>query len=191
MTKQLRQALLVDKHVCPAWLAGPLENPLRQFIHNPDKIFSGLISQGQTVVDVGCGPGFFSLGMAKLVGEEGRVITVDLQEQMLNRVHRRAKQEGLESRLLFHQGPIEGLDYAGQVDFVLAFWMVHEVPDKPAFLQAVRRLLKPGAHFLLVEPLIHVSASSFQQTVELARAAGFTLSSEPSIRLSRAVLLKK
>jgi ubiquinone/menaquinone biosynthesis C-methylase UbiE len=191
MTKQLKQVLLVDEHVCPAWLAGPLENPLRRFIHNPDKIFSGLISRGQTVVDVGCGPGFFSLGMAKLVGDEGRVIAVDLQEQMLNRVRRWAEREGLETRLQFHLGPIEGLDYKGQVDFVLAFWMVHEVSHQGAFLQTVQELLKPGAHFLLVEPLIHVSASSFQQTVELARAAGLTPSTEPSIRLSRAVLLKK
>jgi ubiquinone/menaquinone biosynthesis C-methylase UbiE len=191
MIKQLKQALLVDEHVCPTWLAGPLENPLRRFIHNPDKIFSGLISQNQTVVDVGCGPGFFSVGMAKLVGDEGRVIAVDLQQQMLNRVRRRARQEGVESRLQFHHGPIEGLDYAGQIDFGLAFWMVHEVPDKPAFLQTIRRLLKPGAHFLLVEPLIHVSAPAFQHTVELARAAGLTLSREPSIRLSRTVLLKK
>jgi ubiquinone/menaquinone biosynthesis C-methylase UbiE len=191
MIKQLKQALLIDAHVCPTWLAGPLENPLRRLVHDPDKIFSGLISQGQTVVDVGCGPGFFSLGMAKWVGDEGRVIAVDLQEPMLNRVRRRARQAGLEARLQFHHGPIEGLDYAGQIDLVLAFWMVHEVPDKPAFLQAIRRLLKPGARFLLVEPLIHVSAPAFQHTVELAHVAGFTLDSEPSIRLSRAVLLKK
>ncbi len=191
MSKQLKQALFIDAHVCPAWLAGPLENPLRRFIHNPDKIFKGLVEPGQTVIDVGCGPGFFSVALARLVGEHGRVIAVDMQAAMLERVRYRAAREGLETRLQFHQGFIEELDEKEQADLVLAFWMVHEVPNKPAFLQAIRQLLKPGARFLLVEPRVHVSASAFAQTVQLAQAAGFTPMAQPSIKISRAVLFKK
>lgn len=188
MIKQVRKLLLINQHICPTWLAGPLDNPLRRVVHNPEKIFAGLVTKGQTVVDIGCGPGFFSLAMAKLVGDEGRVIAVDLQEAMLERVRRRAVQEGLENRLQLHHGPIEGLNLDGQIDLVLAFWMVHEVPDQPAFLQTVRRLLKPGAHFLLVEPMIHVTAASFQQTVAFAHAAGLESCAEPSIKMSRAML---
>ncbi|GEM_PF-6888608 len=85
----LRKTLLMDDHVCPWWLAYTFDNPLRQLVHNPEKIFSSLIRPGQTVVDIGCGMGYFSLGMAKLVGESGRVISVDLQKEMLAKVHQR------------------------------------------------------------------------------------------------------
>jgi hypothetical protein len=66
--------------------------------------------------------------------------------------------------------------------------MVHEVPDQQALLSEVRNLLKPEARFLLVEPKIHVTASDFQKTVNIARTIGLKPGAEPKVRLSRAVL---
>jgi hypothetical protein len=68
--------------------------------------------------------------------------------------------------------------------------MVHEVRDQPAFLREIRQLLKPTAHYLLVEPRIHVAAADFQKTVETARAAGLNPSAQPGVGLSRAVLFE-
>jgi hypothetical protein len=75
------------------------------------------------------------------------------------------------------------------VDFALAFWMVHEVGDQEHFFQEVVGLLKPTAHFLLVEPKLHVSQAAFHHTVALACAAGLEAAAEPRIGLSQAVLL--
>ena len=175
-------------HVCPWWLAYTFDNPLRRLLHNPEKLLAGLVEEGQTAVDIGCGMGHFSLGMARMVGENGWVISVDLQEKMLDRVRSRAEQSGLESRIRLHQCQPDRIGISGLVDFALAFWMAHEVPNQQAFLAEVRSLLKPEARFLLVEPKIHVTASSFQKTVDLARATGMKPCAEPKVRMSRAVL---
>lgn len=68
-----------DQRVCPWWLAYTFDHALRRLIHRPEVILAGLVRPGQTVLDLGCGMGFFSLAMARLVGEQGRVICVDLQ----------------------------------------------------------------------------------------------------------------
>jgi len=139
-------------------------------------------------MDIGCGPGFFTIAMARIVGNEGRVIAVDIKEHMLERVRRRAVREGLQSCIHLHQCQPDRIGIKEHVDFVLAFWMAHEVPNTEAFLDEVRGLLKPEAHFLLVEPKLHVSFKNFQRTVEVACEAGMKPCSEPKVRLSRAVL---
>jgi ubiquinone/menaquinone biosynthesis C-methylase UbiE len=181
----------MNDHVCPWWLAYTFDNPARRLLHNPEKILGEFIGTGQTVIDLGCGMGYFSIAMARLVGERGRVISVDIQEKMLETVSRRAERQGLQSRIQLHQSEPYKIGVNEQVDFALAFWMVHEVPNIEAFLKELLIILKPEARFLLVEPKIHVTASDFQKTVELACAAGLKLCSEPNVRMSRAVLFAK
>jgi 2-polyprenyl-3-methyl-5-hydroxy-6-metoxy-1,4-benzoquinol methylase len=77
------------------------------------------------------------------------------------------------------------------VDFVLAFYMVHEVPDQGAFFREIHGLLKPGGHVLVVEPPFHVSKSAFEKTVEKARTAGLVPVLRPGILFSKAVLLQR
>ena len=191
MIQRLRKILLVDDHVCPWWLAYTFDNPLRRRLHNPHKILGGLLEPGQTALDLGCGMGYFSIAMAKLVGEGGRVIAADLQPEMLAIVRRRAEQAGVLSQLHLHQCPTsDRLGLADPVDFALAFWMAHEVPEVKAFFRACRQLLKPQAHFLLVEPKIHVSATHFDRLVAAAYAAGLKPCAEPKVAFSRSVLFK-
>ena len=68
-----------------------LDNFIRRLIQNPRKIVGEYIHNGDTVVDLGCGPGYFSIDMAKMVGESGHVIAVDLQPEMLEKVKKKAK----------------------------------------------------------------------------------------------------
>jgi ubiquinone/menaquinone biosynthesis C-methylase UbiE len=78
---------------------------------------------------------------------------VDLQLEMLDRARRNVAKAGLLPRIQFHQSAKDKIGLDKPVDFALAFWMLHEVPDKPAFLSEVRGLLKPGGKFLLESPL--------------------------------------
>ena len=64
--------------VCPVERAGSLDNTIRRWLQNPKKILGPYLDEGMTVVDIGCGPGFFSIDMAQMVGKSGRVIAVDL-----------------------------------------------------------------------------------------------------------------
>jgi ubiquinone/menaquinone biosynthesis C-methylase UbiE len=147
------------------------------------------IEKGQRVLDVGCGPGFFSLAMARIVGEEGLVIAADLQQGMLDRVYKRAQEEHIESRIQLHKCQEDRIGLNETVDFALAYYMVHEVPDPDAFLQEIYSIIKPGGKLLLVEPIFHVSHSAFQATRDLAFSIGFKRIDEPHVIFSRAILL--
>jgi ubiquinone/menaquinone biosynthesis C-methylase UbiE len=187
--KRLRELLLMDDHVCPWWLAYTFDNPIRRILHPPDKLLGDLVHQGFTALDIGCGMGHFTMGMAKMVGDQGRVIAVDIQEQMLERVKRRAIHQGLSGRIILHKGYVEGLEMNGQVDFALAFWMVHEVPDQLAFFKAVKDLLKPDGRFLVAEPKIHTSEADLDRSLKIASQAGLAVCANPGIPMSRTALL--
>ena len=164
---------------------------LRRFLNDPRKILSELISEGQTVADLGCGPGYFTLPMAEMVGDSGRVVAVDLQEAMLETLRERLGAAGLDSRIRLQQCQADRIGLDEQVDFALAFYMVHEVPDQGSLVRDVYEIVKPGGQFLIVEPKFHVSGPAFEKTVELAKSVGFEPVQSPRIALSRAVLLRR
>jgi len=127
------------------------------------------------VIEPGPGMGFFTLELARLVGPQGRVVAVDVQERMLAALRRRAARAGLADRLetrLATPGDLGVADLAGQVDFALLFHMLHEVPDQAALLASVYAALKPDGRLLLVEPRGHVSAAQFAASLALCRTVG-------------------
>ena len=69
-------------HVCPYWIGYFLINPFRKYIHNPQEILGEYIKPGMKVIDYGCAMGYFSLPMAKMVGESGKVYGFDIQDKM-------------------------------------------------------------------------------------------------------------
>ena len=105
-------------------------------------------------------------------------------------VRRKAVKECLARRITTHKSEPEGIGISDKVDFALAFYMIHDVPDVDAFLMEVATLLKPSGRLLIAEPLIHVSKSSFKKTVDAARLAGLKPISEPKIRFSRSMLFQ-
>jgi len=178
-----------DKHVCPWWLSFTFDNLLRRLFQNPGKIVEPYIREGDTVLDVGPGMGYFTISLAKIVGERGRVFAADVQFEMLNALQKRAKRAGVEQRITLHLCKKDSLGLNTRFDFVLAFWMVHEVPEQESFFKEIRSLLKPNGEFLMSEPAIHVTKAKYEETVKKAIRAGFTLKSNPDIFLSRSALL--
>ena len=177
--------------VCPVKRAGSLDNRIRRWLHDPRKILGPYIGEGMTVLDVGCGPGLFAIEMAQMVGKSGRVIAVDLQQEMLEKL--RKKIDGTESaeRITLHKCEADKIGISDGIDFALAFYMVHEVPDQQAFFDEVRSILKPDGLLLAVEPPFHVSRRAFEETIGKARDVGLTPVGRPRICLSKAVLLRK
>lgn len=174
--------------VCPAWLSFALDNQLRKRIHDPEKLFREYVKPGATAADIGCGPGYFTMGLADLVGDAGRVYAVDIQGAMLERVRKRANQRRLASRIVLHRCREDRMDIPEKLDFALAFWMVHEVPAPDALLSEISAALKPDGVFLMVEPKMHVTEPAFRRTIDLASACGLRLLREIPVSLSRGML---
>jgi ubiquinone/menaquinone biosynthesis C-methylase UbiE len=177
-------------HICPWWFAYTFDNRLRHFFHNPEKMLGSYVSKGMTVLDVGCGMGFFSIGLAKLVGDKGCVIAADIQPKMLEAMQKRADNNGLSSIIRLHKSEPNSLGVDTPVDFILAFWMVHEVPNPKLFFHQIRTCLKSNGKILIVEPKLHVSSKRFQGAAALAQESGLFLCDTPSIKLSRSVIFK-
>ena len=131
------------------------------------------------------------LPMAELVGPGGRVVAVDLQAGMLDRLRLRAERAGLSSRVTLHRCEPDAVGELPVADAALAFWMVHEVPNVTRFLSEVAGALKPGGRFLLVEPRGHVSAAAFAATVGIAAASGLRPVATPRVRLSRTTMFER
>jgi len=182
------------ERVCPVWVGYLLASPLRKLFENPSKILTPYVKDGMTVLDVGCAMGFFSIPMARMVGSGGRVVCVDLQEKMLQSLSRRARRtkvsEIIETRPCGRESlDLDGLE--GQMDFVLASAVVHEVPDAPRLFQELYGVMKPGAKLLVSEPHGHVTVEDFGKTTAAAEENGFVVVDRPAVWRSRTVLLER
>jgi SAM-dependent methyltransferase len=178
----------MSAHVCPWWLGWALASPLRRLVHDPAKILAPHVREGMTVLEPGPGMGFFTLELARRVGARGRVVAVDLQPRMLSGLRRRARRAGLDGRLETRVASEESLgvsDLVGAVDLVIAFAVVHELPDALRFFSEVRPTLARGGRIFLAEPAGHVTAADFERTLAAAARAGFR--SEPGGAVARSL----
>jgi len=122
--------------------------------HNPETILNEIaITKGMTVADLGSGPGFFSIPMALMTGAKGLVYAVDKNQAMLNGLKENVAKSEVNPKIIkivnsdvCHTGiPKES------VDIVFFANVLHEIEDKKAFFQEVRRISKPTAHIVDVD----------------------------------------
>lgn len=177
--------------VCPWRHAYTFDNVFRKLIYSPRRMFGPYVEEGMSVMDVGCGMGFNSIALAGMVGEGGLVIAVDLQQEMLDVLGRRAARAGVADRIRTVCCQADSLGVDEEVGFICAFWMVHEVPDAAEFFREARSCLAPAARFFVAEPKFHVSADAFEEMLATADAAGLTLTDRPRVTTSRAAVFKR
>jgi ubiquinone/menaquinone biosynthesis C-methylase UbiE len=153
-----------------------LLNPVRQRMHPARKTLEAFqLAAGQTVLELGPGPGYFTPEAASIVGPQGRVVCVDLQPGMLAL---------LQDRLREHQAgnacPVAAdatrLPLAdGSVDAAFLVAVLGEVPDRPAALAELRRVLRPGGTLSFLETLTDPDYVFVDTMKDLCRAYGFDL----------------
>ena len=179
-------------HTCPWWFGYFLLSPFRRLAQSPSRMLRPFVREGMVIVEPGCGMGFFTLDLVRMTGPRGRVVAIDLQEKMLAGLRRRAARAGLEGRIEARlAGPDQlGIDdLAGQVDLVLAFYVVHELRDRAAFFREIATALRPEGSVLVVEPPLHVSRGAFEESLAAAGRAGLRVAARPRIGPNKTALL--
>jgi len=177
--------------ICSVERAGALDVSLRKLFQNPRKIVAPYLQEGMTAFDLGCGPGFFTLEMAKIVGPSGKVVAVDLQDGMLEIVKKKIESTNLQNIIELHKCKSDKIGLSKAADFILIFYMLHEVPDKSAFLHEVYSIVKSNGQVLIVEPRFHVTKSDFDDSEKIMKNIGFEIIKKPKVFFSRSVLLKR
>ena len=180
---------------CPWWLGMVLAHPVRKLFQDPADVVAPYVGEGMVVLEPGCGMGFFTLELARRVGKPGRVVAVDLQPKMLDGLRRRAKRAGLLDRLDIRRTEVDTLgvaDLRGRIDFALAFYVVHELPNPSGFFQEVHDSLRSEGRLLIVEPRAHGGGDDgLQGSIDLAAQAGLVVVERPTIKRNQVVLLER
>jgi ubiquinone/menaquinone biosynthesis C-methylase UbiE len=175
--------------ICPVEKAGGLDNPIRRLLQNPTKILKPYIGKGMTILDLGCGPGFFSIEIARLLNGTGKVIAADLQEGMLEKVNSKIKGTRLEKYIELHKCKGNETGITENVDFILCFYMIHEVPNQENLFIDLKSILKSNGKVLIIEPKFHVSKGAFEKMIISLINSGFEIIDKPKVFFSRTVLL--
>lgn len=143
-----REIALVMGHEAAGWL----DRPEREEEEKPSKLHQLLaLKPGQTVADVGAGSGYHTLRMARAVGPTGKVLAVDIQEEMLGIIRAKAKRRKLD-HVEGVLGTIEDPKLpAGKVDLVLMVDVYHEFSHPYEMMVGIVKSLKPGGRVAFVE----------------------------------------
>lgn len=170
------------------WLEGLINSPFRKLIHNPARIVTPYLKFGMIALDVGCGSGYFTLPMARIVGSSGKVLAVDAEQKLLENLNRRAGKVGYLSRIKTFLSVAGELPVYEPADFILSFWMTQEISDLSRFFTGIKFHLKPGGRWLLVDPRAKSVKNDFESSINLAAKLGFILLEQPKINLSFSAL---
>lgn len=157
---------------CPFALSWVVDNPLRRWDVRNALVYAGL-RPGETVLELGPGPGAFTLEAAQRVGPEGKVIAVDIQPEMIAQVQARVQAAGVinvETHVASaYELPLEN----ASVDRAYLITVLPEVPDPVRALREIRRVLKPGGVVSMTEEFLDPDYPLRTTTTAWAQAAGF------------------
>jgi ubiquinone/menaquinone biosynthesis C-methylase UbiE len=171
-------------------MAGILDSKIRRFFFNPKKILKPYISKNITALDIGCGPGVYTIEIAELLNGTGKVIAVDMQKGMLEIIKKKISGKSIEKNIVLHQCTQEKIGVKENVDFVLMFYVVHEVPSKENLFNEILPLINKNGLLMIVEPKL-ISTKSFEEMANSIKQSGFEEYNRLKITLSRGIVLKK
>jgi len=177
-------------HIFSSDKAHKLDNKVRRFLQNPFNILSPYVSKGMTVLDYGCGNGYFSIPLSQMVSNSGKVYSVDIQTEMLNKLTAKLLALNISNVTTIHKSE-EKLNLPVFIDVAIAVYVVHEIPDQHLFFKEIIDSLKPKGKLIVIEPNFIVSKQRFKKSIEIAKQAGFIESERLNVLFSKSLLLIK
>lgn len=165
------------KFPMPQFLANAIDNPLRRkFIHPPDEMpLRHGIEPGMTVLEVGPGNGTYTLATARRVGEAGRIVTIDIEPKMIERVTRRAQAEGVKN-VEARVADVFDLPFQdGHFDAIYMIAVIGEIPAPEKAMKEFHRVLSPSGTLAFSELLSDPDYPRAKTLMRKATSAGFCL----------------
>jgi len=171
----LRASQNLRPYPLPRQFTALLELPLRRQYMDPGEVLGMYgVSAGMEVLDAGCGTGIFTVEMARMLGSQGRVYAVDLQRAMIEQTRQRIHSAGVSNLVQLHQVGLYDLPFADDsLDLAVLISTLGEIPDKPAALSELRRVLKPGSRLGVSEELLFTTYQLSGSARRWVEEAGF------------------
>lgn len=141
------------------------------------------LKKNMVFVDIGAGTGFFSIPAGKIVGDEGKVFTLDVQEEMLKEIRKKLRESKIKNITALKSGEYKFPLETEIADFALMSNVLHEVKNKIKFLKEANRILKKGGTLAIVEwkkkkteygPPVEIRLTK-AETREYIRKSGFKI----------------
>jgi ubiquinone/menaquinone biosynthesis C-methylase UbiE len=117
------------------------------------------------------------------------VFAFDLQDGMLQILKNKIEDSILASRIHIHKCKEDSIDFTEKVDFILAFYVIHEVPNQAKLFKEFKSILNPNGAILIVEPKRHVSKTNFEMMINTLKDLEFNILDRPKVFQSRAIYL--
>jgi ubiquinone/menaquinone biosynthesis C-methylase UbiE len=179
-----------NTHLHPLEKARFLESRFRLLVQNPRKILKKHIRPNMTVLDLGCGTGYFTLEIARLLNKRGKVIATDVQKGMLEILKQKLINCDLQLQIQIHNNAENNLNIAEKVDFIFAFYSFHEMKYIDNIISEFAKIVKSDTKILISEQRFHVSKYMFNSIIQKMTNSGFEICDRPRIFLSRTVIMR-
>ncbi len=154
--------------------------PIRRLVEPPEKLISWMgVERGMKVADIGCGPGYLAIPLARSVGNDGRVYAIDVDEKAAEYLEESVKRLGLRN-VEVRVAAAESLDGLpdDHVDLSIMLHSLHHFSDKEKALREAYRITKPGGRLVIIEPIkerMLGHGTNINEVSETLSSSGFRL----------------
>ena len=162
---------------CPAWLSWMVErdNPFTKVTRAEAIIQHLALHKDMTILDIGCGPGRLTIPIAKQISKNGKIVAMDIQDAMLNKVRKKADDTNL-NNIIYLNANIANCELENnKFDRILLVSVLGEIPsqDQGIAVKKIFNALKPGGILSVTETIFDPHFHRCATVLKLASMAGF------------------
>ncbi len=163
----------------PPGVARLLDSPVREWALPRAHTLQHIgLAPGMKVLEVGPGPGLFTVEAARLIGPQGRIAAVDVEPEMVAQVREKVEGEGLQN-VEVRTASVVHLPYpSGTFDLAFLVTVLGEIPDKGRAMRELRRVLKKDGRLSITEAFADPDFMLMAEVVRWANTSGFELVEE-------------